>query len=786
MEEYLSYLPPRREWRAYWIWLDDESNVKNRYAYFRRSFQLKEKPDIAIVRVSADSRYQLFVNGKRVGRGPARCEPEWQYYDEWDIAPYLKEGENVIGALVHFIGESTAYYVPGRPGFLLEGEVGGAIIDTGAEWRCRVGEWDPSSPRMLGQLGFTEIRDGRRTPVGWNEPGYDDNDWRPPYIIGKPPCEPWRNLVPRDIPAQQEVPKPAKGIANKGCFYEPGDLSLEGKAIGEIMFLRRRESGPIEDIPSFELDERGVPSPFWRNAPQPFPPEGIELKDGEFVVIDFGEEVTGYIQLELEAEEGMILDIGHGEYLLGTGVPRTSLFGQLYADRYISRSGHQIYETFEKRGFRYVLVDVKGEGKIRLLGAKVLFSTYPVRWHQFACSDPRLNEIWRLSAYTLQLNMEDGYTDCPWRERGQWWGDARVEILENFYAFGDQALARKGMFQMAQNQDPKGRPRAFVPTRNECYIPTWTFCWPISMMDYYQFTGDKETLRRLWKRVDMAMRYYEKFANEGGLLCNVDEWVFIDWTNVDVEGCSAALNAFYYGALRACANIAEIVGDEEGKKRYEELAGKVKESFNKTFWLEDKGVYCDAVKDGKKSPIIGQPTNACAIHFGLADEKAERILEIILNDPNVVKVGSPYMSFYLLNALRQTGKHDEALEYIRYWWGVMLEEGDTATREVWQIGRIMTGEGASRAHGWSAAPAFDLPAYVLGARPLKPGWEEVLIEPHPSGLKWCYGVVPTPQGEIRIHWKQEKGKPFEISVELPKGVKALVKLPDGREFRLEG
>ena len=125
--------------RAEWIWCQGEAQAKNFYLYCRRTFQVEDKPDRAVLHVTADSRYQLFVNGQFVGRGPARCLQEWQQYDTYDLRPFLRPGNNCIAAIVHQFGVETHSYTLGRGGFFAQGdvEVHGRVfpLDTGSSWR---------------------------------------------------------------------------------------------------------------------------------------------------------------------------------------------------------------------------------------------------------------------------------------------------------------------------------------------------------------------------------------------------------------------------------------------------------------------------------------------------------------------------------------------------------------------------------------------------------------------------------------------------------------------------
>ena len=88
--------PEGKPWKARWIWTSEGVAHKNYTFYARKTFTLPSRIASASVRVTADSRYRLYVNGVRVGRGPVKFDTRWMYYDTWDIAPLLKKGKNVI------------------------------------------------------------------------------------------------------------------------------------------------------------------------------------------------------------------------------------------------------------------------------------------------------------------------------------------------------------------------------------------------------------------------------------------------------------------------------------------------------------------------------------------------------------------------------------------------------------------------------------------------------------------------------------------------------------------
>src|SRR5262245_56161319 len=162
--------PGERAWRGKWIWTTGEASPRNAYVHFRKAFTLERVPKAAHVHLTADSRYQLFVNGAFVGRGPVRSDRRWLYYDTWDVAPHLKAGRNVVAVLVHHYGEFTFQYMRGRGGLIaeIEGDGGQLLAQTDATWRARrSGAWATGQPRMSIQLGFNEIYDARRALQGW-------------------------------------------------------------------------------------------------------------------------------------------------------------------------------------------------------------------------------------------------------------------------------------------------------------------------------------------------------------------------------------------------------------------------------------------------------------------------------------------------------------------------------------------------------------------------------------------------------------------------------------------
>jgi alpha-L-rhamnosidase len=139
-------------------------------------------------------------------------------------------------------------------------------------------------------------------------------------------------------------------------------------------------------------------------------------------------------------------------------------------------------------------------------------------------------------------------------------------------------------------------------------------------------------------------------------------------------------------------------------------------------------------------------------------EEAAQVMRAITQEKKAnVAIGTPYFSFYLLESLAKGSDHTQALAYIRSQWSRLVEWGATTWWENWHTN-------GSFCHGWSSAPTYFLQAEILGAKPLTPGWDEILIEPHPAGLSWGRGTIPTPHGIVSVEWRNENGFVLRITV----------------------
>ena len=497
---------------------------------------------------------------------------------------------------------------------------------------------------------------------------------------------------------------------------------------------------------------------------------------GISLIFDFGYEVFGYPEIDiLRAQSGAQINLGYSESLTVEGGVDPHASDTLYADRYICRAGPQTFRTFEKRAFRYLRLDIYNtQGNLDIASVRINYSTYPVKESgAFICDDEVLNAIWRVGANTIKLNMDDAYTDSPWRGRVMRCGDTRIESLCNGYAFGDVALLRRCIRLIAQSQLDDGRVLGMYPTEsNDAFIADYALIWVSSIWDYYYWTGDASLIEECFPAVMKTLNWFAEREDKNSLLAEGVGWVFIDWASLDKAGACAALNAFYYKALCDTAAMAGVLDQGAERKDLDKRVKRLKKAFHSAFWNKNLNVFSDARRGDELSDVISQHTNALAILFGLASQKeTDAIIPYILNpDNNVVEIETPYFTFYLLDALFASGKPEAGYNIIRRW-GEMLGEGATTWREMWK-------KQSSSCHGWSSAPTYFLPAYIAGIRLTSPGWKTAIIEPEFNDLKEISAIVPTPRGDIAAKITQRSGG-YVMAVDLscPDQCQTIVSFP---------
>ena len=783
------------DWHAKWIWTPGRTSKPFHFSYFRKTFQAPAGR--AKVHCAADSKYRLWVNGRYVGFGPARGHAERPYYDTRTVD--LKAGANTVAFLVEHYSSPPAIFGAVRGGLICQVRAGRQVLAaTDRSWRALPAR----AYRALDGYLYPECFDASLEPPGWELPGFADADWPMARELSGTKLAAPAALRPRPIPITPEVRVTPRTLLDAGsCRDERAPDLRKELDVAESLWRCRCEPA-----------RGGLFRPeLTALTAWPGKPVEIRLRPNEaaYLAVDFGKEVLASPEVSARSPAGVICDLGYSECLAGNRVA-TRWQGVRLSERIILREGHTRHRINQPRGFRYLMLRVANAGRSKacrvvledLCAHEAIYPTRPRG--QFRCSDPLLDDIFRLAARTVNLCMEDAFTDCPWRERAQWLGDVQPEALFSYYCFGAYDLARKAALEYATGHTPEGWIPGVFPTSRPGNLPTWGMRFPVIAWEYYLHTADRSALPTLHAGARRQMEWLRRHEDGRGLLVDLPGWRFVDWTALDSNHNDGAVQGWYLEALECSAKLARAAGDAAAADGFARRAGRLRKSLARVYWSDGRQAF---LKYRPNSPIrppqasadlIGQHENFLfpLLKVGTPAMRRKAIQAVAgavgrflpdLGDyqschfagqggnyagESVVRIGSPFWSYYALLALLEAGRVREALEYMRICWGLMLDNGATSCWEMWD-------RHSSLCHGWSAAPAMILPAYVLGVRPVAPGFARFEVRPHPGDLAWARGRVPTPHGAVAVSWRRRGEGGLVCRVRVPAGTRGKFVAPKG-------
>lgn len=506
------------------------------------------------------------------------------------------------------------------------------------------------------------------------------------------------------------------------------------------------------------------PSAF-RLATQPV--EALETKAVKHgLLVDFGKETFGYIRLHgLKGSGNLNLYYGESpEEAMDTGYCETldrlrvepGSVTDLALNETTGTDG--AYTLKGSKAFRYIYVEIPSSAGLDRVS--MLYEYLPVEYRgSFRCNDEELNRIWDVGAYTMHLTAREFFLDGIKRDRWVWSGDAIQSYLMNYYLFFDTEAVKRTIW-LLRGKDPV--------TSHLNTIMDYTFYWFMSIYDYYVYSGDKRFVTRIYPRMQTLMEYVLGRTNANGMVEGLPgDWVFIDWADgyLDKKGEVSFEQALFCRSLETMALCAGLAQDKEGAETYTKLAGGLREKLLPAFWNESKQAMVHNRIHGQQSDTVTRYPNMFSLLFDYleAPEKEAVRRSVLLND-DILKITTPYMRFYELEALCALGEQERVMKEMKAYWGGMLALGATSFWEKYDPEDTGSGHlamygrpyGKSLCHAWGASPVYLLGKYYLGVRPIKAGYKEFAIEPVLGGLKWMEGSVPTPRGDIRVYMDEKE------------------------------
>lgn len=507
----------------------------------------------------------------------------------------------------------------------------------------------------------------------------------------------------------------------------------------------------------------------------------------------FTGEFLGHPVVEVEAPEGAVLDVICDDWQTRDGtlaLYRSNPFTDS-ADRFVLRGGRQQVALFHTRGGKFLQVTLRAPdgAPARLSLNKVFVRSRQTSGKSGASLRTSLRIFdwaFKAAATTLECSTSGAYSDCPWRERGMYIGDALVNMHQDMILFNDHRTARRMLHQFAQARREDGFLPACAPAWLRYSFTDYTLLWIVALRDFWTLTGDSATADELWPVVEGIWNSPAWSGHPSGLFNARGGELFIDWGVLPDERIgegNAVLNLFRFEALRASSQLAAAIGREDSARRFHKEAGRLSDAIFETLWLE---------ADGRLAPLIGGSTpalhaNTLALAFGAGTESQRRrilaFLEPLLlrNFENGISRGQfsghleLYFFHFLLPALAVHGRPDLAENLVSEHYGYLESLGDDTLPECFC--RVSQAVG-SRCHSWSGAPATYAGRHILGIQILEPGNpSRLLFKPSVATISSAAGSIAHPAGRIEVEWEKLPDGAFIAHWSAPEGVEIVPGVP---------
>jgi len=781
-------------WKAEWVTMAGAPARDEVVLHFRKVLEVSGAvPEHFVVDVSADNAFVFYVNGRRVGTGPAKSDLGHWKYEVFDLAPFLHGGKNVLAATVWNFGTLSAVaQMSDRVGFLVHGE---SEVERAADTDA---SWDVEQEKGLTTLkpdlpGFYYAAGpGERVDAGkfdWSFDGDEVKDksaWTKAVTLGRgaPRGE-------RDAPNNWQLvkdPLPA--------------MEMKEVATGRTV----RTGGKWKNESSLLTIPAGQKATF---------------------LIDHGELVTGYPELEMSGGRGSTVRLTYAEALFdekGQKGNRNEIKGKHIlgvADEFVLGGEEEKGKGEEKsrslaalgmtnasggekaqgvtatrefmplgwRTWRYLQIDVEaGDSPVEIGPLKTWYSAYPFEERgYFRADDASLGEIWKIGWRTARLDAHDTYMDTPYWERLQYIGDTRIQALVSYTVSGDDRLARQAIVAFNHSRIPDGLTQSRYPSQLVQMIPTFSLLYVGMVHDFWMYRGDAEFVKANLPGVRTVMDWYVARQRADGLLGKIPWWPFVDWGKdfengeapQEADGQSSVMTLQYVEALRYAAELEETFGDKHKAEIYRAAAARAAEGVWRLCWdasaglLADTpakkhysqhanilGVWLDVIPAEKQKDVMNRVLFASESPDQPSNPKYHIEYEQYQALPHMT-LATYYFRFYLARAVDHAGMGDLYLGLLGPW-REMIKLGLTTWAEQPEPTR-------SDSHAWSSSPNIDLVRIVAGIRPASAGFATVRIAPHLLYLTSVEAGLPTPRGTIEVKYVLGTSG-LEAEVKLPEGV----------------
>ncbi|MBD5780046.1 family 78 glycoside hydrolase catalytic domain [Pelagicoccus sp. NFK12] len=730
-----------------------EPEMKRSYPspLLRRQISIEKPVRRALAYVAGVGYSEFYLNGEKVGDAvldPGQTNYETHtLYVTHDVSYLLKQGDNALGIWLGsgFFGQNVAW----KQDFDYGQPRARAILyveyeDGSVESFGTDGNWKATtSPIVFDNVYWGETYDARLEIPDWASAGYDDSSWQDAVLLSAP--------CPTD--------------------------RLRSQLIEPIRVQRRIKPVGVKDI------------------------------GGGKYVVDFGENLAGWVEIVVDQDPGDVITMVAGEVMEPDGITVNTgtsggAPGRIQEMIYVAKGGgeERWKARFSYHGFQFVEVSgLSAPPHPDTITAELVFSDLK-KAGSFECSEDLMNQQWEITRRTLEANWHSIPEDCPAREKCGWLGDAHATSDVSFYGYDMTVFLAKFLRDIEDSLKKdkryeevvgKGRgvPTFVAPGKRVTDHPAeidWAVAYLLVAWDVYLHSGDTVVFDRHFGHFKNFVSYFESMRGPGNILpSGLGDWCPPLW---DRKGAPEYMlchphvsgTAFYYEALRIVSEIAFLKGEDRYADYCRALAADVKDAFNANY-LE--------VIEGTDARFYGSQTaTVMALKFGMVpDGMVPSVVDGLVFD--IEKV--------------HEGHHAVGIHGLRHLYTVLSDFGQDELVARMLLDRGFPGPGYLADHGFSTWPERQFnwgeePRYrnsmnhpmqggfaafffegIGGIRPLSSagGYKGFELRPRLMGeIDWATTTKESPYGVIESDWKREGDRIF-WQVSIPVNTQAEVYLP---------
>lgn len=734
---------------------------------YRCKFSLTEALRVR-VHVSGDERYELFLDGCRIGRGSERGDRCNWFYETYEIE--IAAGEHIWTARCWALGEHKPWaQISVQPGFLLspDEEALAPLMGTGvARWEAKPlpGVRFLPPPSGIGTGAKLDI-DG--SSYDWDALSGEGGGWLPAehgeYIHYR--------MDQYHFSANQRLMRPADLPAMLEVQFHPSSLRYIEQA-GVV------ESGEQAINTSLDLlEEYAAWNGLLTGQPIEIPPHTRRR-----IILDLGGYFCCYPELAVSGGKGSLIRLHWGESFYddhqgGRKTNRNEIAGKWFrgiGDTFRPDGGrNRTFDTLWWHAGRYAELIVETDHEALCLHELRLLETrYPLGMEGFMiCKDERLNRALAASFRTLQLCAHETFMDCPYWEQLMYVGDTRIQSLVTYVSSLDDRLPLKALdlFKASRNNH-LGLVKCAYPDEGGKHIPSFSLWWIAMVYDYARWRGDRGRIRPMMAGVREELEQLICSRSPDGAVRLPVSWNFLDWQTTPSEAWSygeppygldrlnGAYNLLIIHTLELVAKLEVYFGEPELASRAVRLAKELSQAVEQLFWNEERGLFADDSKHLHYSEHAQVLALLCeTVSPGLKCHLASEMLKV----PGLMRT-SIYFDHYTLEALAAAGHMEALMSRLEPWLG-MEELGLSTTPEMFSVTT------RSDCHAWGSHPVYHFYTNLLGIRPASMGFASVVIRPRPGALTYLHGKLPHILGFIEVK-VEYSGNQWIIEADLPHGL----------------